>query len=308
MFRKILPLFITAALLSAACGGVPTPTYKLKVVATFSTLGDLVQNVGGDRIELKTLVGPGQDAHTFEPVPADAKSLADAPLIFENGLGFETWLDELYESSGSKAERIVVTDGLEPLKGEEHHEGEEAERGYGESDPHMWHDVANAIHMVKAIREALMKADAANAPLYQANADKYIAELQTLDAWVFDQVKTLPEDRRKLVTTHDTFGYFAARYGFEVIGTILPTTTEGASPSAQEVDKLVDEVKAAGVPAVFAENVSSNTLLRQVADEAGVKVVASLYTDALGPAGSDGDTYIKMMRYNATTIVAELGK
>jgi ABC-type Zn uptake system ZnuABC Zn-binding protein ZnuA len=292
MFRKFFPLFIIAALLLAACGRTAAPTNKLKVVATYSILGDLAQNVGGDHIELRTLVGPGQDTHTFEPVPADAKALTDAALVFENGLEFETWFDELYESSGSKAERIVVADGLETL----------------EFDPHVWHSVANAIHMVKAIRQALMKADAANAPTYQANADKYIAELQALEAWVFDQVKTLPADRRKLVTTHDTFGYFAARYGFEVIGTILPATTEGASPSAQEVDRLVAEVKAAGVPAVFAENVSSNTLLRQVADEAGIKVVASLYTDALGPPGSDGDTYLKMMRYNAATIVAELGK
>jgi ABC-type Zn uptake system ZnuABC Zn-binding protein ZnuA len=303
MFRKFFSLFISAALLSAACGGAATPTNKLKVVATYSILGDLVQNVGGDRIELKTLVGPGQDTHTFEPVPADARTLAEADLVFENGLGFETWLDDLYASSGSDAERIAITESLELLKGEG-----QTEQEHSDFDPHVWHDAAKAIGMVKAIRDALTKADAANAPIYQANAEKYIAELQALEAWVFDQVKTLPADRRKLVTTHDTFGYFAARYGFEVIGTILPATTEGASPSAQEVDRLVAEVKAAGIPAVFAENVSSNTLLRQVADEAGVKVVASLYTDALGPAASDGDTYIKMMRYNVTTIVAELGK
>ena len=162
--------------------------------------------------------------------------------------------------------------------------------------------------MVKAIRDALAKADAPNAAYYQANAEAYTAQLQELDNWVFTQVKTLPESRRKLVTTHDTFGYFADRYSFEVVGAVLPASTEGASPSAQEVAALVESVKAAGVPAVFAENVSSNTLLRQVADEAGVSVVASLYTDALGPPGSDGDTYLKMMRYNVATIVTELGK
>ena len=160
--------------------------------------------------------------------------------------------------------------------------------------------------MVEAIRDALAKADAPNAAYYQANAEAYTAQLQELDNWVFTQVKTLPESRRKLVTTHDTFAYFADRYGFEIIGTVLPVSTEGASPSAQEVASLVESVKAAGVPAVFAENVSSNTLLRQVADEAGVSVVASLYTDALGLLGSDGDTYLKMMRYNVTTIVVSL--
>jgi len=161
--------------------------------------------------------------------------------------------------------------------------------------------------MVKNIREALAEADPANAAAYQANADQYIGELQALDAWVFEQVKSLPVDRRKLVTTHDTFGYFAARYGFEVAGTVLPTSTEGASPSAKELAALVEAVKAQGVPAVFAENVSSNTLLNQVAAEAGVNVVASLYTDALGPPGSEGDTYVKMMRYNVTTVVNALG-
>jgi ABC-type Zn uptake system ZnuABC Zn-binding protein ZnuA len=160
--------------------------------------------------------------------------------------------------------------------------------------------------MVKNIRDALAKADPANAATYQANADAYLTQLQELDAWVFAQVKAVPEARRKLVTTHDTFGYFAARYGFEVVGTILPTSTEGASPSAKELAALIEAVKAQGVPAVFAENVSSNALLNQVAAEAGVKVVASLYTDALGPSGSEGETYEKMVRYNVTTIVNAL--
>lgn len=299
MFRKPILLFASLALLLAACASPATPAAnKLKVVATYSILGDLLQNVGGDRIELHTLVGPGLDTHTFEPSPADSIALAEASLIFENGLEFEPWLADLYVASGSDAGRVAVSDGLEPLRSGES----------GEADPHLWHSAANAIHMVKAIRDALAKADAPNAAIYHANAEAYIVQLQELDNWVFAQVKTLPESRRKLVTTHDTFGYFADRYGFEVVGAVLPASTEGASPSAQKVAALVESVKAAGVPAVFAENVSSNTLLRQVADEAGVSVVASLYTDALGSAGSDGDTYLKMMRYNVTTIVAELGK
>ena len=299
MFRKPTLLLVSLGLLLAACASPAVPTTnKLNVVATYSILGDLAQNVGGDRIELRTLVGPGLDTHTFEPGPADGIALTEASLIFENGLEFEPWLGDLYVASGSDAGRVVVSDGLEPLRSGES----------GEADPHLWHSAANAVHVVKVIRDALAKADAPNAAYYQANAEAYIAQLQGLDDWVFAQVKTLPESRRKLVTTHDTFGYFADRYGFEVIGAVLPSSTEGASPSAQEVAALVESVKAAGVPAVFAENVSSNTLLRQVADEAGVSVVASLYTDALGPLGSDGDTYLKMMRYNVTMIVTELGK
>jgi zinc/manganese transport system substrate-binding protein len=303
MRRFFFALLILVMTLPAACGAVPasvTTSGKLKVVATFSVLGDLVHNVGGDRIQLHILVGAGRDTHTYEPTPADAGALAEAALVFENGLEFEKWLDKLYAASGSKAPRIVVTQGLEPLTlvvGDE----------MGATDPHAWHDVANVIHMVEAIRDALKQADPANAQAYDANAQAYLAQLRELDNWVVQQVKAVPKARRKLVTTHDTFGYFARRYGFEILGTILPTSTEGASPSAQQMARLVEALKASGAPAVFAENVSSNALLDQVAAEAGVKVIASLYTDALGLPGSEGDTYVKMVRYNVTTIVNALG-
>lgn len=308
MPRNIILALAVVSLLVAACGGVtggnPVTSKTVSVVATFSVLGDIVQNVGGDKIDVQVLVGPGIDTHTFEPSPADNRTLSGAALIFENGLGFETWLDDLYTASGSQAKRIVVTEGLELLQAERNGLGHE----HGEFDPHVWHSVADMISEVKLIRDALAQADPANAAVYQANAEAYLAQLQELDTWIFTEVNRLPADRRKLVTMHDTFGYFARRYGFAVIGALLPTTTEGASPSAQEVAALVEAVKAARVPAVFAENVSSNALLRQVADEAGVKVVASLYTDALGPPQSEGDTYLDMMRYNVTTIVSELGK
>ncbi len=303
MRRFFCASLVILSLLAAACGAVtrpPTPGGKLQVVATFSVVGDLVHNVGEDKIQLHTLVGAGQDLHTYEPTPADGSALADAALVFENGLEFEKWLDKLYDASGSKAPRIVVTKGLEPLTlaaGEE----------MGTTDPHAWHDVANAIHMVEAIRDALQQADPANAQAYGTNAQAYLAQLGELDAWVVQQVQTVPAARRKLVTNHDTLGYFAKRYGFEILGTLLPTSTEGASPSAQQMAHLVEALKAAGAPAVFAENVSSNALLNQVATEAGVKVTASLYTDALGLPGSEGDTYMKMVRYNVTTIVNALG-
>jgi ABC-type Zn uptake system ZnuABC Zn-binding protein ZnuA len=171
----------------------------------------------------------------------------------------------------------------------------------------VWHDVGNAIGMVETIRAALAAADPAHRTEYEANARAYTAQLNELDDWVIAQVATLPPERRKLVTTHDTLGYFAARYGFTVLGSVLPTSTEGASPSAQDVARLVEAVRAAGVPAIFAENVSNNSLINQVANEAGVKVAASLYTDALGPEGSGAETYLGMMRQNVTTIVTALG-
>jgi zinc/manganese transport system substrate-binding protein len=300
MRRFLISLIIVSWLLTACQAVLPSQTgNKLKVVATFSVLGDFVQNVGGDRIELTTLVGPGVDTHTYEPTPADSAALADARLVFENGLGFETWLDKLYTASDSKSARVVVTKAVKPRVLTE---GDEQ----GETDPHAWHDVTNAISMVEAIREALVQADPTNAQAYQTNAQAYLEQLQELNAWVKQQVTTLPAERRKLVTTHDTFGYFAQQYGFEILGTLLPTSTEGASPSAQEIAALVEKVKAAGVPAVFSENVSSNALLKQVADEAGVKVIVSLYTDALGEPGSQGDTYLRMERFNVATIVEAL--
>ncbi len=310
MPRKLLFSLILAALVLTACAAPnPAPaSNRFKVVATFSVLGDLVQNVGGDKVDVYVLVGSGLDTHTFEPSPTDSRALADAALVIENGLGFETWLDDLYAASGSGARRTALSQGIEPRTAGEEHDEPGAEAEHNEYDPHIWHSAANVIQMTKNIRDALITADPVNKAAYEANADAYLKQLQELDDWIMTEVATLPDSRRQLVTTHDTFGYFADRYGFQVIGTVLPTTTEGASPSAQEIAALVEGVKAAGVPAVFAENVSSNALLRQIADEAGVTVVASLYTDSLGPAASDGDTYLSMMRSNVNTIVTELSK
>jgi zinc/manganese transport system substrate-binding protein len=283
----------------------------LQVVATFSILGDLVQNVGGDRIELTTIIQAGADAHTFEPTPRDAEALAEADLIFEHGLDFEPWLDDLDEASGGDASRVVVSEGITPREAEAHegeHEDEEGDE-HGEFDPHTWHDVANAMLMVQAIRDALVAADPADAATYQANADAYLQRLQALDDFVVAEVAKLPEERRKLVTSHDTFGYFAARYGFEIVGTAFGSiTTEGADPSAEEIDALVEQIEAAGVPAIFAENVSNPALMESVAAEADVVLGPTLYTDALGEPDSDGATYEAMITYNVTTIVTALGQ
>ncbi|GAB4123497.1 MAG: metal ABC transporter substrate-binding protein [Roseiflexaceae bacterium] len=286
------------------------------MVVTFSVLSDFVQQVGGDLVEVTTLVGPGGDAHTFEPTPEDGKALVNAKIIVENGLEFETWLEDLYTASGSTATRIVASQGIETLAAEEHageeHADEEAhaegeEHGHGEFDPHVWHNVNNAIAMVETIRAGLSAADPANAAIYQANADRYTAELQALNTEIEQQIATLPAERRKLVTTHDTFGYFAKRYGFEVVGTALASiSTESGDPSAAELADLITQIKAIGVPAIFAENVSNSTIMETVAREAGVKLAPTLYTDALGEPGSEGENYIAMMRYNVATIVTAL--
>jgi ABC-type Zn uptake system ZnuABC Zn-binding protein ZnuA len=296
----------------------------LNIITTYSILGDVVQNVGGGFIALRTLVGAGGDAHTYEPTPADSVALADADVVFENGLAFETWLDGLYESARSRAARVVVTEGITPITVAEHEDehSDEAhddaaataeagahddEHDHGEFDPHVWHDVEHIMHMTERVRDALAQADPANAQTYRANADAYMEQLQELDRLIREQVNTLLPERRKLVTTHDTFGYFAERYGFQVVGTALGSvSTEAADPSAQEIAILVEEIKAAGVPAIFAETITDNGLMERIAQEAGVELAPTLYTDALGEPGSDGATYIGMMRANVATIVEAL--
>ncbi|MCG8347370.1 MAG: zinc ABC transporter substrate-binding protein [Chloroflexales bacterium] len=440
----------------------------LKVVATYSILGDLVQNVVGDSglIELTVLVSPGGDAHTYEPTPRDSAALAEADILFENGLEFESWIDDLYAASGSTATRVAMADGISDLissdghnhdeedpvahaceyfeddpeavtadasgatptatipadhthyivtladgagtvslsreedaevsfflgsdvpftvsqadaevepelvepvadacaaiaivytydlapgdyvisfgsgadasvalvweeaghsegeehsheegeehgegevhgEGEEHAEGEEHGHSHGEYDPHVWHDPNNAMVMVEAIRNTLVGADPSNADTYALNADAYLAELQALDAFIVEAVAQLPAERRKLVTSHDTFGYFARQYGFEIVGTALGSvTTEAADPSAGEIAELVESIQAVEVPAIFAENIANPALMETIAREAGVELAPTLYTDALGEPGSAGATYLEMVRHNVNTMVTALG-
>lgn len=322
---RALTLIICATLIAALALPVTSGTAqtRLKVVATFSILGDWVANVAADKIDLQVLVGPGSDSHTYEPSPADSAALSDADLIFEIGAEFEPWLDALVKASGTQAKRIVLTEGLELLPFEGHddehdkedmHQGGEGtaeEKGddhgheHGEFDPHVWHDVSLVIRMVERIRDALSEADPNNAQTYAANAALYIVELGLLDGEMLLSLDEIPEGRRILITTHETFAYFGARYGFEV-DSALGVTTESADPSAGEIAELIERVRKSGVPAIFADNVTNPRLMEQIAREAGVKLAPPLFTDALGEPGSGGETYLEMMRYNLRTIIEAL--
>ena len=303
----VLLVSVLTACVSEAEGPGDGP---VNVVATYSILGDLVENVGGEKVELTTLVGPNGDAHTFEPAPSDNAELAEAEVVFENGLGFEPWLGDLYESSGSDATRVAVTDPIEPLAvaaeeqghEEEAHEEDAHEEEHGESDPHVWHDVNNAVIMVGAIRDALSEADPENAATYERNAEEYITDLEALDADVEEEVDSIPVEDRVLFTSHDTFGYFAERYGFEVDTALASASTEAGDPSAGETAELVEKIESSGVPAIFADNVSDAGLMEGIAAEAGVDLAPPLYTDALGEPGSEGGTYAGMVRYNVSTM------
>jgi zinc/manganese transport system substrate-binding protein len=273
---------------------------KLKVVATTSIIADWVSKVGGDNVELTTLVGPDGDPHEYEPIPGDSVSLSQAGLVFENGLGLETWLDKLYESARSRATRVVVSDGIEVRHVRPG--GNDDDR-----DPHAWQSVKDAAVMVGNIRDALVKADPAHAADYQVRAGAYIKQLGDLDSWVQDQINTIPAEHRKLVTSHDAFGYFGQRYGVDISRSALESvTTEAADPSARQIAEVVDQIRASGVPVIFLENIQNPTLINQIAAEANVKVGPPLYSDALGQPGSDGDTYLKMIRFNVQTLVNAL--
>lgn len=289
----------------------------LKVVATYSILGDFVENVGGDLVDLTVLVWRDGDAHEYEPTPRDSVAIAEASLVFENGLEFESWLEDLYAASGSSAAKVTVTEGIVPRAmsefgehghaEEEHTEGEE--HAHGEFDPHVWHNPQLVMTIVDNIAAALAQADPANEATYLANATTYKAELEQLDSDIQAEVDQLPADKRKLITSHDSLGYFAYRYGFEVVGAVIPSvTTESSDANAGELAQLVDTIKGSSVPTIFVENITNPDLIEQVANSAGVTVAPPLYTDALGKEGSEGASYLELMRYNARTIVEALNQ
>ena len=310
--------FFKSAIVIAAgslmgCGGSSSAgPHKPTVVVTCSILGDLAKQVAGDRIPLTVLVGPDADTHSYEPTPTDASTIARADLVLENGLEFENWLDKLYSASGSKAVRVVVTRGVKALKMEEDvdpSKKDDQSRAVekGETDPHAWHDVRNAIVMVQNVAEGLSKADPEDATYFDANAKAYVKELEALDAGVVEQVAALPAERRKLVTTHDALGYFARRYGFKVLGSGLNSlSTESGDPSAKELSEMIKRIKESGVPTIFLENIQNSKLMEQISSEAHVKIGRPLFTDALGKPGSEGDTYLKLVRYNVKAIVEGL--
>ena len=321
--RRRLAQTVGAAVLATGVARSTVPVRAqdsgpVRVVATFSILADWVQQVGGKNIDLTTIVPAGGDAHTFDPSPDQVASIAEADVIFEIGLGFETWLDDMVGASGSTAERVVVSDGIAQLEGAGHEEQEAHEdeedaheedgEAHGETDPHIWGDVANAVIAVEIIRTRFGQIDPANAAGYDANTAAYSSDLDVLDASIRESTGAIPEDERRLVTTHDTFGYYAQAYGFTVVGTALGSlSTEGGDPPASEIAALVEAIQAEGVPAIFAENIANDDLMQTIADEADVTLAPPLYTDALGEPGSDGDTYVAMMTANTDTIVAALG-
>jgi zinc/manganese transport system substrate-binding protein len=274
---------------------------RLHVIASFSILGDFVKNVGGDRVEVGTLVGPNGNAHVYAPSPGDAKKVADAKLVVVNGLGFEGWLERLVKASGTKAPIVVATTGIKPRErgGDHGHDHD-----HGRADPHAWQSVANAKIYVANIRDALIVADPAGKDTYTANAAAYLAKLDALEREVREVIAKIPTDRRRVVTSHNAFGYFQDAYGINF--TAPQGVSTQAEASAKDVAAIITQIKKEKAAAVFLENVTDPRLIEQIARETGAKVGGTLYSDALTDAKGDAPTYIDLIRHNLRQLASAL--
>ena len=321
--RLLTALAAVALVTLAGCGGGRggAASGRLSVVATTTQLADFARNVGGDRVEVTGILKPNVDAHDYEPSPADIDAIARADVLVENGVGLEQWLAPVVSAADFHGERVDTSAGVRLLAGEEEHGGQPgtvaAEAPSGDAaagaagdvpkDPHIWQSPVNAKVMVGNIERALAAADPRGAGTYEANADRYAERLDRLDKEVAAQIATLTN--KKLVTNHDAFNYYVDRYHLEFVGSIIPSFDTSAELSAREVDDLVARIRATGVKAIFSETSLPPETARTIASEAGVKVVTgdqALYGDSLGPAGSDGGTYIDAIRHNTRTIVDNL--
>jgi zinc/manganese transport system substrate-binding protein len=315
--RMIVP--VLASLVVAT----PAAAEPLDVVASFSVLGDMVARVGGDRVAVATLVGPGGDAHVYQPTPADAKTVLDADLVVVNGLGFEGFIDRLLDASGYTGPVVTAAVTVDPIKVDDDHADEDhghADEGHdhageghdhageghdhGPLDPHAWQDVGNAVRYVAAIADGLCGVDTAGCDAYRANAAAYTAELAALDADIRARIAAIPEARRQVVTSHDAFGYFGRAYGVRFLAPQGVSTESEAS--ARDVAALIEQIRALGVGVIFVESITDPRLATRIAAEAGADLGPPLFSDALSAPGEGADTYLAMMRHNAAALIAAM--
>ena len=290
---RVAALFLLAlALGTAGCGdsGDGTGGGQVGVVATTTIAGDLVRGAGGELVEVDILAPRGADPHGHEPRPSDALAISEAELVVKSGGDIDEWLDDLIENAGGDATEVPLLGSVQTIEA-----GDEV-------DPHWWQDPRNAILAVEAIRDALADADPDGRRVYERNASAYIEELRTLDAEIERCMRRVPPDKRKLVTTHDALGYFAERYGIEVIGAVIPSLSTQAQPSAKDVDALVEQIEDEGVEAIFPEAAVSQRLERSISRESGAEVGGELWTDSLGDEGSGAESYADAMRANAKAL------
>src|SRR5215213_1766300 len=295
-------LSVTAPLAIAGCGSAtddgPARAGSVKVLATTTQVGDFVRTVGGERVEVVQVLQPNSDPHEYEPRPDDVRALLHAPLVFESGDDLDAWMGKVLDASGADP-RVVVLAAANVTHVAGERSGSEASR----YDAHWWHDPRNVAAAIPLIRDALSRANPAAASIYARNARTYLRQLRRLDAGIATCMRRVPATQRKLVTDHDAFGYFARRYGIDVVGAVIPSQTTAAQPSAGDVAQLTDTIRREHVHAVFPERSLSQKLARAIARETGASADYELYGDTLGPAGSDGATYLGMERHNADAMV-----
>lgn len=295
--RSVLSCIFAAGLIAVSGSLTARAHAPVDVVATFSILGDMVRQVGEDRVRVTTLVGPDSDAHVYRPTPLDARAVAGTRLLVINGLGFEGWIDRLTEASGFKGRIVTATAGVEPRR--------MADPDKGAIDPHAWQSLANARIYVRNITDGLAAIDPAGAEIYRGNAARYLEEIDAVEAQVREAVDSLPVERRKVVTSHDAFGYLSAAYGIEFHAPVGFSTE--AEASAGDVARLIRQIKREKIPAVFVDNISDRRLLDQIVRETGARIGGTLYSDALSKVDGPAGTHLGMMLHNIRTLVAALG-
>ena len=300
-----LVVLLVASLTLAGCGpvGPKAAGGKLSVMATTNIVADVVAKVGGDLVEVRPLLPLGADPHTFEPTAQALAAVSRVDLVFANGVGLEVFLNPLLANAGATGKQRSVSDGivLRTLGPGEGHEGEQA----GEADPHVWFDPANILVWVDNIEKALVAADPPNAATYRDNAERYRGQLRELDAWIEQQVAQVPEARREIVTDHDELGYFAQRYGFRVVGAVVPSLSTVAEPSAQEIAALEAAISDLSAPAIFVDQTVNPSLARRISQDVGVKLVF-LYGGSLSQADGPAPDYVAFMQYDTSAIVDAL--
>ncbi|WP_205648740.1 metal ABC transporter substrate-binding protein [Acuticoccus kandeliae] len=303
-----------------ATAGPGSAQDRLAVITSFSILGDMVGQIGGDAVTVSSLVGPNGDAHVYEPTPADARALAGAPLLITNGLDFEAWLPRLVEASGFAGTEIVASQGVTPRRWTEeeghadedhdddheeaHDAAHEEEHLHGEYDPHAWQDLSNGVIYARNIMDTLVAADPAHADQYRERGAAYIAALEALDAEIRAEIAGLPDDRRTVVTNHEAFGYFGDAYGIRFVAPEGLSTD--AEVSAADIARIIQQIRRENIKAVFVENVTDNRLIEQISRETDSTVGGTLYSDSLSKPDGPGATYLDMFRHNATALLSSL--
>lgn len=299
------PFIILVLVLSACSAPAAGNTGAVDVLVVETFLADITKNVAGDRLSVDSLIPAGLDPHAFEPTPRDVARISAAKVLVINGAGFEEWLQPVLANAGGSGLLIEASAGLtarQPQPGERPPD----DHDHGAGDPHFWLDPLMVVQYVENIRDGLSQADPDGAETYRRNAAAYIEKLKELDGWIKTQVEQVPPERRLLVTNHESFGYYADRYGFRIAGTVVPSFSTSASPSARELSDLTERIRATGAPAIFLETGSSTQLADQLAAETGIRVITGLYTHSITAGQGEAATYLDMMRYNTNVIVSAL--